>query len=99
MSGWLVVRRDPGAVRDPEAWTRAVAAVQGQAVQTWTSPDGDLQAAAWRREAGEFRHSGLLHQDAAAETCVAWVGVCLEDDGDRSPEAITILKDSGDSAS
>lgn len=91
MSGWLVLRTREGAAPDGAAWASALAAVGGQKVQEWSAPDGRTKLAAWRREKGEYEHSGLLHRTDGGRGCVAWTGVCLEDAGENTKEAIDLM--------
>lgn len=96
MSGWLALRTEAGSRRNDAAWSEALEAARGQSLQEWTAPDGRTFLAAWKRGSGEFRDSGLLHRSDGGRACVAWTGVCLEDAGETTGDALSILSAPGD---
>lgn len=89
MSGWLAFRSRDGVPPEGGAWAAALAVAGGQKTQEWSAPDGRTKLAAWRRDAGEFEHSGRLHPSGRG--CVAWTGVCLEDAGENTKDALASL--------
>ena len=83
MSGWLAVRS-----ARPEPDLLGPARPRLGDADEWKSEDGRVALAAWRRPAGEFRYSGrLLHGGR-----LAWVGLCLEDAGESTPDAVDLLR-------
>jgi asparagine synthetase B (glutamine-hydrolysing) len=93
MSGWLIVRTEQGVALDQAAWSRALEAASGQALEKWSTPDGRTMAAAWRRDSGEYRESGRLHRKTGSPRCVAWVGACFEDSGETTTSTIEHLRE------
>jgi hypothetical protein len=91
MSGWLVVRTEAAAGQPAGAWARLRASLEGISASEWASEDGRLVAAAWRRTSREFRHDGTLWSGRDSRIRVAWVGVCLEDDGEATERALRAL--------
>ena len=89
MAGFLVAWTQDGLAVDPVMWSKACArAVRaGEVAQSYQAPG--CAVLAWHRSAGEFPHSGKLHSFAGKQ--VAWVGQCLDDAGEASREAISML--------
>ncbi|TVQ30759.1 MAG: asparagine synthetase B family protein [Phycisphaeraceae bacterium] len=97
MSGWITVWSLTGAPPDAERWAASVRLAQrhGESLSEATGLAGGAAAiAAWRREMGEFPHAGKIH-DRPGGARVAWLGQCLEDDGDASEEAMRVLENPG----
>ncbi|HYE01620.1 MAG TPA: hypothetical protein VD963_00140, partial [Phycisphaerales bacterium] len=95
MAGWLVVWSSGGAGVDPARWDRAVAAAarHGARAEGWEG--GSCRLAAWRRDAAEFPRSGRLVRPSPG-VVVAWVGQCLEDQGDVSDRGVTAVGGNAD---
>lgn len=87
MSGWLAVR---SSRLEPDLLAPARARVSG-ALSEWRSEDGLGALLAWRRPAGEHRYSGRLFPGAPGGR-IAWVGLCLEDEGDSTSDALELLR-------
>jgi asparagine synthetase B (glutamine-hydrolysing) len=91
MSGWLAVRSEEGRARGGAAWDALDASLEGLERAEWSSGDGRLAAIAWRRSSRGYRHSGTLWGRGDSPVRVAWVGVCLEDEGESTEEALRAL--------
>lgn len=90
MSGWIARWSLVSTPADDPRWARAVALASRHGLPVNAVTTGAATIGAWRRETGEFPQSGLLH-DAPGEAKVAWLGQCLEDDGDVSESAIACV--------
>ena len=89
MAGWLGVWTCDGVRPDAHRWALSIrAAVRyGGAI---TEQHGEqFSLGAWRRQAGEFPQSGVI--SASAGTQVAWVGQCVDDTGDTSTQAMSLV--------
>jgi asparagine synthetase B (glutamine-hydrolysing) len=87
VSGWLAVR---SSRLEPDLLAPARARVSG-AVSEGKTEDGLGAFLAWRRPSGEHRYSGRLFPGAPGGR-VAWVGLCLEDGGDATSDALEVLR-------
>jgi asparagine synthase (glutamine-hydrolysing) len=86
MSGWLAVR---SARVDADLLGPARPRIGG-AVAEWMSDDGLTAMLAWRRSSGEHRYSGRLFPGAPGGR-IAWVGLCVEDGGESTSDALEVL--------
>lgn len=98
MTGWLARWSAEARPADDARWKAAIAlaARHGVPVREHTgAADGHADLAAWRRDSGEFPLSGTLQERDGAR--LAWLGQCLEDDGDATEAAIaTVAADGAD---
>ncbi|MBI4563355.1 MAG: hypothetical protein HY716_01505 [Planctomycetes bacterium] len=92
MSGWLAAKG--GAT----AWERALRRIPEAVVETWRSDAREVSLAVWRKERGEYRHSGRIHASPDGRVRLGWVGIAPGDDGDRTMETIGRLSGSDLSA-
>ena|GEM_PF-3470686 len=90
MAGWLVTWNLGEASSARKPWRRAVALAQRYGEQACEIVEDKFAVAAWRRERGEFPHSGMIFHPAE-EMCLAWVGQTLGDQGDTSLDTIGLL--------
>lgn len=90
MAGWLAAYfRDPPSLDDARlADARRAAEALGAHIADQTV--GAVHLLAWRRSECEFADSGLLHTCDNGAT-VAFVGQCLDDNGDGSRRAAELL--------
>jgi asparagine synthase (glutamine-hydrolysing) len=91
MAGWLAVWSKEGSVPDADLWSRSVrvAVRYGGVIQEYRQ--GRAAFAAWRRNSGEFSQSGTIR--ASKQAHLAWVGQCIEDSGDSTNQAISLLSE------
>ncbi len=93
MSGWLVRYRFHRASEDEDRWLESIrlAGRAGNVIEQQTElAGGSVALATWRRTSGEFPCSGRIHQ-SSQNVQIAWVGQCLEDEGDASCNAMRLL--------
>jgi asparagine synthetase B (glutamine-hydrolysing) len=97
MAGWVAVHVRNGALSVDPRWQTSVAAAKRYGEEAGQHVRGSFGLAVWRRDTGEFTHSGKLHSiDARHE--VAWIGQCLQNAGDISEEAVRKLALDSDAA-
>lgn len=90
MAGWVLVWSRNQEPLAPERWQRCLRVIAQDDTIVATHEDRAVALGTWHRTAGEFPYSGkLTHHDDG--TVTAWVGQCLEDDGDASDRAIELL--------
>jgi len=89
MAGFLFTWTNDGHPCDQDRWRRAERAALRDGATAQQCMVGGSNLLAWRRQTGEFAHSGRLTSVSARQ--VAWLGQCLDDAGDASPQAIAVL--------
>lgn len=89
MAGFLFAWTNDGHPCDQDRWLRAERVALRGGVKGQQCMLGGANLLAWRRQTGEFTHSGGLTSVGACQ--VAWLGQCLDDAGDASPQAIAVL--------
>ena len=87
MSGWLAVRTS----RLEDDLLAPARPRVGGSVAEWKSDDGLTALLAWRRTTGEHRYAGRLFSGLAGGR-IAWTGLCLEDVGETTCEALDVLR-------
>lgn len=89
MAGILLAWSNDGHPCDQDRWLRAERAALRDGAKGQQCMVGGASLLAWRRQTGEFAHSGRLTSVGARQ--IAWLGQCLDDTGDASPQAIAVL--------
>ena len=89
MAGWLVAWSREDSLPNPARWAISLRAALRYGGAKVEHRGGRVALAAWRRDGGEFPQSGTIA--AHAGTRVAWVGQCIEDNGDASEHAISLV--------
>jgi asparagine synthase (glutamine-hydrolysing) len=89
MAGWVLVWSRRDAPPDAARWERSVAIAQRYGGTFTQHRVGRALLGAWRRENGEFPASGRI--TSVADAHVAWIGQCLEDEGDDTPRSQAVL--------
>ena len=99
MAGWLIVWSRDDSQPDAARWERSARAAARYGEVAFTEHRrGRIALAAWRRESGEFPASGTMAVAAGAQ--VAWLGQCVEDSGDATAPAMSVVSaDQFDAAS
>lgn len=89
MAGWLVVWTRDDTPPNPGQWELSIRAAlrYGGLIAEYRS--GRVALGAWRRDGGEFPRNGTIVVHPSAQ--VAWVGQCVEDSGDTTGQAISLL--------
>lgn len=90
MSGWVIVRARSGERLNEQLWSRTLRAAARHGEKLESRVLGSVGVAAWRRDSGEFPRSGTLC-NAPGGALIAWMGQCIEDDGDGTERAIALL--------
>lgn len=89
MAGWLLVWSRDGSQLDNTRWDRSARAAVRYGGALTEHRRTRVALAAWRRESGEFPASGTIASLAGAQ--VAWLGQCVEDSGDASARAMSVV--------
>ena len=86
MAGWVLAWPQDEASPDTKRWAQSVAAATRYGGDMVELRIDRVALAAWRRPGGEFPMSGRIVSAGGAQ--VAWMGQCVDDAGDATPEAI-----------
>jgi asparagine synthase (glutamine-hydrolysing) len=89
VAGWLLAWSRDDMPPDTTRWARSTAAALRYGGAMSERRDGRIALAAWRRDAGEFAHSGTLAD--VGDAPLAWIGQCVEDNGDATEAAISCV--------
>ena len=89
MAGWLLVWTQGESQPDPTCWERSARAAVRYGGAFSDLRQGRAALGVWRRGSGEFPASGTMASFPGAQ--VAWLGQCVEDGGDASPQAMSVL--------
>lgn len=89
MAGFLVAWTSDGDLPDVRAWAQAERTALrfgGEVSSHLVAPCAVL---AWHRSSGEFLHSGKIFPVNGKH--IAWLGQCVDDAGEASPQAMRLL--------
>ena len=89
MAGWLLVWTRGESQPDATCWEHSARAAVRYGGAFSELRQGRAALGVWRRGSGEFPASGTMGSLPGAR--VAWLGQCVEDGGDASPEAMSVL--------
>ncbi len=89
MAGWLVVWARNELPPDPARWESSLKSALRYSGSAVEHRRGRVALAAWHRDSGEFPQSGTIAENAGTQ--VAWVGQCVEDCGDTTTRAISLV--------
>lgn len=89
MAGWLLVWSRDDEPPDAARWERSARAAVRYGGALTEQRRGRVDLAVWRRVGGEFPASGTMATLAGAQ--VAWLGQCVEDSGDATARAMSVV--------
>jgi len=91
MSGWLAVWNSCESDLDQRVWLQTVELISHEHERTTQYVAGQGALVSWRRQRGEFDHSGTIIECQTPGRRVAWVGQCLADQGDATDDAVSLI--------